>query len=230
MPPRIRDSYNAQVWLEGSAVAFLDSLYPDDELSVQVARYISDGMKRTRKRQASADPNSSPSIQVLRAIPNVEDKVTARRMLDLESQNQELRQMIAQLGEKLTRALPPLTDSPDLSPPPVHPNRAADRTNPEPSELSKASPEPKALNQRPTRGTIGANAIGQLQEIAQQAKVKLPGYEPRGSSPNFECICRFKFLGEHHFAKGRGLSKKAAKIDAAVELLKELGYSVPGKG
>ena len=49
--PRIRDSYSAQVWLEGSAVAFLDSLYPDDELSVQIARYISDGMKQKRKRQ-----------------------------------------------------------------------------------------------------------------------------------------------------------------------------------
>lgn len=96
---KIRDSYSAQVWLEESAVAFLDSLHPDDELSVQIARYISDRMKRTRKRQSSASSHSSPSIQVLRAVSDVvDDKATAQRMLDLEAQNKDLRRAIAQLG------------------------------------------------------------------------------------------------------------------------------------
>ena len=226
---KIRDSYSAQVWLEGSAVAFLDSLYPDDELSVQIARFISDSMKRTRKRQASASPNSSSSsIQVLRAVPDaVEDKATAQRMLDLEAQNNELRKAISQLGDKLTRVLPPLTESPELSSPPAHPNRAVPKTEleaPKPPEVPVVD-EPKAIKPKPSRGLISANAIGQLQEIAQQAKVKLPAYESRGSHPNFECLCRFKFLGKHHFAKGHGLNKKAAKIDAAVELLRALGYA-----
>ena len=127
---KIRDSYSAQVWLEGSAVAFLDSLYPDDELSVQIARFISDGMKRTRKHQASASPNNNPSIQVLRAVPDpVEDKATAQRMLDLEAQNDELRRAISQIGDKLTRVLPPLAERSELSAPPAHPNRT---TIPEP--------------------------------------------------------------------------------------------------
>ncbi len=218
----IRDSYSARVWLEGSAVAFLDSLYPDDELSVQIARFVSDGMKRTRKRQSSASPHSSPSIQVLRAVPNVvDDKATAQRMLGLEAQNAELRRAIAQLGDQLTRALPSLSESSELSPPPDHPNRAA--TEPETKQSATELSPPPALN-KPSRGKISANAIGQLQEIAQEAKVKLPSYEPRGSHPNFECVCRFKFLGEHHLAKGSGLNKKAAKINAAVEMLKRLGY------
>ena len=226
---KIRDSYSAQVWLEGSAVAFLDSLYPDDELSVQIARFISDGMKRTRKRQASASPNGSPSIQVLRAVPDaVEDKATAQRMLDLEAQNNELRKAISQLGDQLTRVLPPLTESPGLSSPPAHPNRAVREPEPEaanPPEVSLVD-ESKVIKPKPSRGLISANAIGQLQEIAQQAKVKLPSYEPRGSHPNFECLCRFKFLAEHHFAKGHGLNKKAAKIDAATEMLRVLGYTL----
>ena len=124
--------------------------------------------------------------------------------------------------------LPPLSDSPSLSTPPAHPTRTGSEPEPEASKVLPPT-EPKALKPRPTRGVISANAIGQLQEIAQQAKVKLPSYEPRGSHPNFECLCRFKFLGDHHFAEGSGLNKKAAKIDAAVELLKELGYSVPGE-
>ena len=225
---KIRDSYSAQVWLEGSAVAFLDSRYPDDELSVQIARFISDGMKRTRKQQASASPHPSPSIQVLRAVPDaVEDKATAQRMLDLEAQNNELRRAISQLGDKLTRLLPPLAEIPELSSPPAHPNRAVLQPEPEAPKSTEGSPrdEAKVLKPRPSKGLISANAIGQLQEIAQQAKVKLPAYESRGSHPNFECLCRFKFLGEHHFAKGQGLNKKAAKIDAAVELLRALGYA-----
>ena len=229
---KIRDSYSAQVWLEGSAVAFLDSLYPDDELSVQIARFISDGMKRTRKHQASASPNSNPSIQVLRAVPDpVEDRATAQRMLDLEAQNDELRRAISQIGDKLTRVLPPLAERSELSAPPAHPNRT---TIPEPEPEVPKPPaalvdERKVMKPKPSRGLISANAIGQLQEIAQQAKVKLPAYEPRGSHPNFECLCRFKFLGEHHFAKGHGANKKAAKIDAAAELLRVLGYTFPNE-
>ena len=229
---KIRDSYSAQVWLEGSAVAFLDSLYPDDELSVQIARFISDGMKRTRKHQASASPNSRPSIQVLRAVPDaVEDKATAQRMLDLEAQNDELRRAISQIGDKLTRVLPPLAESPELSAPPAHPNRTILEPEPEAPEPPAALvDERKVMKPKPSRGLISANAIGQLQEIAQQAKVKLPVYEPRGSHPNFECLCRFKFLGEHHFAKGHGANKKAAKIDAAAELLRTLGYTFTKDG
>ena len=113
---KIRDSYSAQVWLEGSAVAFLDSLYPDDELSVQIARFISDGMKRTRKQQASASPHTSPSIQVLRAVPDVvEDKATAQRILDLETQNNELRRAVSQISDQLTQALPPLAQMSEFS-------------------------------------------------------------------------------------------------------------------
>ena len=216
---KIRDSYSAQVWLEGSAVAFLDSLYPDDELSVQIARFISDGMKRTRKQQASASPQASPSIQVLRAVPDVvEDRATAQRILDLETQNNELRRAVSQISDQLTQALPPLAQSSALAAPPAHPSRTVQAPEPEP----KLKPEPKP---KPSRGLIGANAIGQLQEIAQQAKAKLPDYEPKGSDPNFECLCRFKFLGEHHFVKGRGSNKKAAKVDAAVEMLQALGYA-----
>ena len=225
---KIRDSYSAQVWLEGSAVAFLDSLYPDDELSVQITRFISDSMKRTRKRQASASPNGNSSIQVLRAVPDaVDDRATAQRMLDLEAQNNELRKAISQLGDQLTRALPPLTERPELSSPPAHPDRAVQEPEPEapkPSEVPLAD-ERKAIKPKPSRGIISANAIGQLQEIAQQAKVKLPAYEPRGSHPNFECFCRFKFLAEYHFAKGHGPNKKAAKVDAATEMLRTLGYT-----
>ena len=214
---KIRDSYSAQVWLEGSAVAFLDSRYPDDELSVQIARFISDGMKRTRKQQASASPHPSPSIQVLRAVPDVvEDRATAQRILDLETQNNELRRAVSQISDQLTQSLPPLAQSSALAAPPAHPSRTVQAPEP------KLKPEPKP---KPSRGLIGANAIGQLQEIAQQAKVKLPDYEPKGSDPNFECLCRFKFLGEHHFVKGRGSNKKAAKVDAAVEMLQALGYA-----
>ncbi len=230
---QIRDSYSAQVWLEGSAVAFLDSLYPDDELSVQIARFISDGMKRTRKRQASASPNSSPSIQVLRAVPDaIEDKATAQRMLDLEAQNDELRRAISQIGDKLTRVLPPLAERAELSSPPAHPDRAVPESESESPKLPSAAliNERKVIKPKPSGGLISANAIGQLQEIAQQAKVKLPSYEPRGSHPNFECLCRFKFIGEHHFAKGHGKNKKAAKIDAAAELLRVLGYTFTKEG
>lgn len=60
--------------------------------------------------------------------------------------------------------------------------------------------------------------------IAQKTKVKLPSYELRGSHPNFECLYRFKSIGECHFANGRSINKKAAKVDAATELLKVLGY------
>ncbi|PZO12062.1 MAG: hypothetical protein DCF25_18290 [Leptolyngbya foveolarum] len=219
---KIRDSYSAQVWLEGSAVAFLDSRYPDDELSVQIARFISDGMKRTRKQQASASPCTSPSIQVLRAVPDVvEDKATTQRILDLEAQNNELRRAVLQISDQLTQSLPPLPQMSELTAPPAHPNRMV----PEPDRTeSESEPEAKPKS-KPSRGLIGSNAIGQLQEIAQQAKVKLPFYEPKGSDPNFECLCRFKFLGEHHVAKGRGSSKKAAKVDAAVEMLRVLGYT-----
>lgn len=217
---RIRDSYSAQVWLEGSAVAFLDSLYPDDELSVQIARFISDGMQRTRKQQVSASPHTSPSIQVLRAVPDViEDKATAQRILDLEAQNNELRRAVLQISDKLTQALPPLVQTAELAAPPIHPTRTVLKPEQVEPELNQV------LKTKPKRGLIGANAIGQLQEIAQQTKVKLPSYEPHGSDPNFECHCRFKLLGEHHFAKGRGSNKKAAKVDAAVEMLQILGYA-----
>lgn len=83
-----------------------------------------------------------------------------------------------------------------------------------------------ALRTEPSRGKISVNVIGQLKEIAQQAEVKLPSYEPYSSHPNFECICRFKFIGEHHFGKGSGLNKKAAKINAVVKILRQLGYSL----
>ena len=222
---KIRDSYSAQVWLEGSAVAFLDSLYPDDELSVQIARFINDGMKRTRKQQASANPHTSPSIQVLRAVPDVvEDKATAQRILDLEAQNNELRRAVSQISDQLTQSLPPLAQMSELTAPPIYPNRPV--LEPKSKQEPKLKPEPKP---KPCRGLIGANAIGQLQEIAQQAKVKLPAYESQGSHPNFECLCRFKFLGEYHAAKGHGLNKKAAKINAAVELLRALGYAFPNE-
>ena len=153
-------------------------------------------------------------------------------MIDLEAQNNELRRAIAQLGDKLTRVLPPLTESPGLSSPPAHPDRAVPKPEPEAPKLPEVSlvDERKVIKPKPSRGLISANAIGQLQEIAQQAKVKLPSYEPKGSHPTFECLCRFKYLGEHHFAKGHGLNKRAAKIDAAVELLKELGYTVSTRG
>lgn len=218
---KIRDSYSAQVWLEGSAVAFLDSRYPDDELSVQIARFISDGMKRTRKQQASASPRTSPSIQVLRAVPDVvEDKATTQRILDLEAQNNELRRAVLQISDQLTQALPPLAQMSELTAPPAHPNRMV--LEPEPKQEPKLKQEAKP---KPRRGLIGANAIGQLQEIAQQAKVKLPDYEPKGSDPNFECLCRFKFLGEPHVVTGLGSNKKAAKVDAATQMLQTLGYA-----
>lgn len=180
-------------------------------------------MKRTRKRQSSASPHKSPSIQVLRAVSDVvDDKATAQRILNLEAQNNELRRAIAQLGEQLTRALPSLSESPELSPSPGHPNRVV--TDPEIKQPAIELSSPPALN-KPSRGKISTNAIGQLQEIAQEAKVKLPSYEPRGSHTNFECVCRFKFIGEHHLAKGGGLNKNAAKIDAAVKMLNRLGYT-----
>lgn len=130
--------------------------------------------------------------------------------------------MIAQLGEQLTRALPSLSESPELSPPPGHPNRAV--AEPEIKQPVIELSSPPAFN-KPSRGKISANAIGQLQEIAQEAKVKLPSYEPRGSHLNFGWACRFKFLDDHHLAKGGGLNKKAAKIDAAVKMLNRLGYT-----
>lgn len=72
------------------------------------------------------------------------------------------------------------------------------------AEASKAlTPlEEQMLKLKLASGMTSGNVIIQLQEIAQQAKVKLPSYGPRGSHPNFECLCRFKFLGEHRPVKG----------------------------
>ena len=220
----IRDSYNAHVWLEGSAVAFLDSLYPDDELAVQIARFVNDGMKKKRRRQSSASPHGSSSVQVLHAVPDVvQDKATAHRILDLEAQNNELKQAIAQLSQQLSQALPSLSQSPDLATPPARPTRAVSDAKVEVLEIPEHTEQ--ALKPRPSKGRISANAIGQLQEIAQKAKAKMPVYELIGANTDFECECRFCLLGERHFVKGQGTSKKAAKVEAAVKMLLSLGYT-----
>lgn len=220
----IRDSYSAQVWLEGSAVAFLDSLYPNDELPVQIARFVNDGMRKKRKRQTSASPHSSNSVQVLHAVPDVvQDKVTAHRMLDLEAQNNELRKAIAQLSKQLSQALPSLANSSNLATPPAHPARTASKDEAEVLDIPKHTEQ--ALKPRPSKGRITANAIGQLQEITQQAKMKMPVYEISGANTDFECACLLKFFGEQYCAKGRATNKKAAKTKAATEMLLLLGYT-----
>ena len=183
----IRDSYSAHVWLEGSAVAFLDSLYPDDELAVQIARFVNDGMKKKRRQQSSASPYGRSSVQVLHAVPDVvQDKATAHRMLDLEAQNNELKQAIAQLSQQLSQALPPLSQSPNLATPPAHPSRAV----PDAEVEVLAIPEhtEQALKPRPSRGRISANAVGQLQEIAQKAKAKMPIYELSGANRDHQKV------------------------------------------
>ncbi len=226
---KIRDSYSAQVWLEGSAVSFLDSLYPDDELSVQIARYVHDGMQGARKRQGSAIPSSSRSVQVLRAVsrpsPNAvspAESATSERMLDLERQNEELRAAISELSSKLSGLMVP---SPGLAPPPAHPERVQPAaTVPPPSVEVAAEAEPQVLKPKPSVGRMGSNPIGQVQEISQQHKVKRPSYESRGSHPDFECFCRLKLFGKSYFAKGTGPNKKLAKTSAAIAMLEELGY------
>ena len=45
---RIRDSYSAMIWLTGEAAAFLESVFPDEELPLAISRLIDREMLRTR--------------------------------------------------------------------------------------------------------------------------------------------------------------------------------------
>ena len=44
----IRDSYSAMVWITGEAAAFLESIFPDEELPLSISRLIDREMLRTR--------------------------------------------------------------------------------------------------------------------------------------------------------------------------------------
>ena len=45
---RIRDSYSTMIWLTGEAAAFLESIFPDEELPLAISRLIDREMLRTR--------------------------------------------------------------------------------------------------------------------------------------------------------------------------------------
>ena len=44
----IRDSYSTMIWITGEAASFLESLYPDEELALAIAKLIDREMVRTR--------------------------------------------------------------------------------------------------------------------------------------------------------------------------------------
>lgn len=64
---RIRDSYSAQVWLTGEQVAHLNSLFPDDELEVQLGKLVTRSMRQTQRRAASSTPR-----QAARTVERIE--------------------------------------------------------------------------------------------------------------------------------------------------------------
>ncbi|MEM0978804.1 MAG: double-stranded RNA binding motif domain-containing protein [Cyanobacteria bacterium P01_H01_bin.58] len=55
--PKVRDTYRAEVWLNAAQVSFLDSLYPDQELAIQVGLLVRDEMRVSRRNVPSAKPD-----------------------------------------------------------------------------------------------------------------------------------------------------------------------------
>ena len=85
-----------------------------------------------------------------------------------------------------------------------------------------ASPSPSL---RPCQGEITSNPVGQLQELTQLSKVKLPHYVYERISSGFNCRCRVQLYGFQVESEGSGISKKAAKRASAVAALAELGFT-----
>ncbi|MFG6104265.1 hypothetical protein U2F10_18525 [Leptothoe sp. EHU-05/26/07-4] len=63
--PKVRDTYRAEVWLNAAQVSFLDSLYPDQELAIQVGLLIRDEMRASRRNTpGKPDPIASQGTVV----------------------------------------------------------------------------------------------------------------------------------------------------------------------
>ncbi|NEZ68028.1 hypothetical protein D0962_35755 [Leptolyngbyaceae cyanobacterium CCMR0082] len=260
--PKVRDTYRAEIWLNSAQVSFLDSLYPDEELAIQVGLLVRDEMRLSRRNTpGKPDPIASqgtvvalrPAKRPAMMRPRATDRAELSKVPVNESSGPLEPTKVPVKASKLPVAPKtavatspkPITSPkhfPEPSQPALAPTQPAPTavqpapapTQPAPTQPSPPSSPPPAssspssskLQARPFIGRIHLdNPISQLQEICHKHQVRLPQYAFGHCEQGFSCECQAKVLGKQLATTGSGPNKKSAKRSAAIEVLRQLGYS-----
>lgn len=199
----LRDSHYANVWLSAEVAAFLDGLYPDDELPVQVARCLKDTM---RAEQCSRDKATS-RVQVLR-FPDLEP-VAVTPVADTPVPPPQVAKPLIEPDRKRSRKA---GHSPETL------RQLAAAADSDTSSESTLKHKPKKLLSVPAqliREISPLDPISRLMQLGQRVKLASPVFDfeqsTREGIPWFACRCRW----EHFESTESAGSKKAVKHAAA---------------
>ncbi|MFG6105376.1 putative dsRNA-binding protein [Leptothoe sp. EHU-05/26/07-4] len=240
--PKVRDTYRAEIWLNAAQVSFLDSLYPDEELPIQVGLLIRDEMRASRRNTpGKPDPIASqgtvvalrpakrPAKRPAMMRPRATDRAELSKVPVNESSGPLEPTKVPVKASKLPVAPKTAVATPPnpVTPPKHFPEPSQPAPAPtQPSPPSSPQPSSAKLQARPFIGKIHLdNPISQLQEICHKHQVRLPDYAFGHCEEGFSCECQVKVLGKQLATTGSGSNKKSAKRSAAVAALKQLGYS-----